>query len=666
GLYRSARGATGRFAYMAGTEQLTHPAASNDPVGRTMLTYGPYNGDAPVLWAIVQDAGLLNGEQPGGDATDLVGTTTGRSLNATNTLLNGVYRSDDNGATWQVKATPQSLQSSVNEGLGIYPALGYGVGVQAYYNLWIVADPVVPDQIYFGLEEVFQSVRGTGPEPTLGYFDVVQRYWDVCGSTTYLENIFYGQSCPEQTPYYGGVSTHPDQHVGVAVRTAKGVRLYTGNDGGFYREDSHALPDGRQGFDNDTWVPMNTLASVQPWRVARKPDGEYLTALQDNGGAFFKPGQTSTLVTSGDGVNALATTDPDTWYYTAQGGVLWVTTDHGKNIREMQPDLTGAQFLSPVVMDPTDENHLVETATVVAETTKGPNTMTTLDPLLYTVVTTDWVNVYNAGASPQAGVDWNSYAAAVRGTAVYSALCGRCRNSLGDPKEIHATVATNVKPGCTAKKATADCWHTAKGKGLPHSAINGIAIDPKDVKTIYVAINEYSLVGFDKKTVGSARVMVSHNAGESFTDITGNLPQGNMRDLVVRDGQVIVGGDQGLFVGNPKTKKWSRLGTGLPPTRVFDLSLDRPGRHLTISVYGRGVWDLDFGRNAKSSSEGPGAKGEPVAASAATPPARGSGFRLPALPAGTRDAAPALAVMVAALGALTLELRRKPMVAAAA
>ncbi|MCA1823865.1 MAG: hypothetical protein LC640_06305, partial [Frankia sp.] len=136
--------------------------------------------------------------------------------------------------------------------------------------------------------------------------------------------------------------------------------------------------------------------------------------------------------------------------------------------------------------------------------------------------------------------------------------------------------------------------------------------------------------------------------------------------VVVRDGQVIVGGDQGIFIGNPKTKKWSRLGTGVPPTRVFDLSLDRKGRHLTISVYGRGVWDLDFGRNAKSSSEGPGAKGEPVAASGATPPAGGSRFRLPALPAGTRDAAPALAVMLAAVGALTLELRRKPMAAAAA
>ena len=44
---------------------------------------------------------------------------------------------------------------------------------------------------------------------------------------------------------------------------------------------------------------MNHLPSLQPYQVARKPDGEYITAFQDNGGGFFKPGGVNTLVTSG-------------------------------------------------------------------------------------------------------------------------------------------------------------------------------------------------------------------------------------------------------------------------------------------------------------------------------------------------------------------------------
>ncbi|MFN2522044.1 MAG: hypothetical protein ABR614_01830, partial [Mycobacteriales bacterium] len=612
GLYRSAVGAAGAFTYLAGSRGLTNPEATNDPIGRTSLAYGS-SADHPVLWALVQDAGLLNKQQPAG--ADIVGTTTGRSLNATGTLLNGLYRSDDDGATWTLKATPASLTPTPNEGLGFYPALGYGIGVQAFYNNWIAVDPRDDSNVFFGLEEVFQSVANTGAQPGLGQFEIVQKYWDVCGASTYLENVYAGTACPSQTPVYGGPATHPDQHVGVIARTPKGIRLYTGNDGGFFRQDSHPVRSGRDGFDQDTWQDMNRLASVQPYRVARKPDGEYITALQDNGGGFFKEGGTNTLVTSGDGVFALATSNPDTWYLSAQGAILWITQDHGKTIRDLQPDLVAPQFTSPIVMDPTDENHLVAAAQDVQETVLGPKTTTTLDPVLYTVVATDWASSFDAGASPYktaagAVAKWTSQALDVRGAAVYNAMCALCRNALGDPTLIHTTVSTNVgKAGCTPKKASADCWHTAAGKGLPHVAIQAVAIDPTDVKTVYVTLNENSNIGYDKKVVGGQRVMVSHDAGEHFTDLTGNLPRSNARDVLLRNGQLIVATDNGVFTAPRAGGRWSRLGTGLPAVRIYDLSLDKSGRHLTIAAYGRGVWDLDFGAKAVTSSAGAGTGG---------------------------------------------------------
>jgi hypothetical protein len=612
GLYRSKDGAAGAFTYLPGSAGLTNPEASNDPIGRTSLAYGT-SSDHPVMWALVQDAGLLNRQQPAG--ADLVGTTTGRSLNATGTLLNGVYRSDDDGATWTLKANPASLTPTPNEGLGFYPALGYGIGVQAYYNNWIAVDPRDDSNVFFGLEEVFQAMANTGNTPGLGQFEIVQKYWDVCGASTYLENVYAGAPCPDNTPYYGGPATHPDQHVGVIARTPKGIRLYTGNDGGFFSQDSHAVQSGHDGFDQDHWTDMNKLSSLQPYQVGRKPDGEYITAFQDNGGGFFKPGGTNILVTSGDGVHALTTSNPDVWYLSAQGAILWITQDHGKTIRDLQPNLTAPVFTSPIVIDPTDENHLVAAAQDVQETTLGPKTTTTLDPVLYTVVTTDWTSSFDAGASPNknaagATINWTSQALDVRGAAVYDAICGLCRNSLGDPTLIHTTVATNVgKAGCAPKKAAADCWHIAAGKGLPHVAIQAVAIDPTDVKTVYAAMNENSLVGLDKKVVGAQRVMVSHDSGEHFTDLTGNLPGSNARDIVVRNGKLIVATDNGVFTAARTGGSWSRLGTGLPAVRIYDLSLDKSGRHLTIAAYGRGVWDLDFGAKAKTSSAGGGLGG---------------------------------------------------------
>jgi hypothetical protein len=655
GLYRSKDGAAGAFTYLPGSAGLTNPEASTDPIGRVSLAYGS-SSDHAVLWALVQDAGLLNRQQPAG--ADLVGTTTGRSLNATGTLLNGLYRSDDDGATWTLKANPASLTATPNEGLGFYPALGYGIGVQAYYNNWVAVDPRDDSNVFFGLEEVFQSVANTGSTPGLGQFEIVQKYWDVCGASTYLENVYAGSPCPSDTPYYGGPATHPDQHVGVIARTPNGIRLYTGNDGGFFWQDSHAVPSGRNGFDQDTWKDMNRLASVQPYRVARKPDGEYLTALQDNGAGFFKSGQTNTLVSSGDGVFVIATSNPDVWYMSAQGAILWITQDHGKTIRDVQPNLTAPVFTSPIVIDPTDENHLVAAAQDVQETVLGPKTTTTLDPVLYTVVATDWTVSYDAGTSPYknaagAAIKWTSQALDVRGAAVYNAICGLCRNALGDPTLIHTTVATNVgKPGCTPKKAAPDCWHIAAGKGLPHVAIQAVAIDPTDVKTVYVTLNENSNIGYDQKVVGAQRVMVSHDSGEHFTDLTGNLPRSNARDILVRNGKLVVATDNGVFTAPRTGGQWSRLGTGLPAVRIYDLSLDKSGRHLTIGAYGRGVWDLDFGAKAATSSAGGGLGG-------LKPPTTGAGAGAGGLPATGLDAPlPWLGLLTLTLLGVLLRRRR--------
>jgi len=646
GLYRSTTGVAGPYTYMDSTSELQHDASSTDPVGRIMLSYvKDPGGDATVLWVILSDAGLAYGQQPAG--ADFVSETTGESLNATNTQLNGIYRSDDDGETFTLKATPQSLQTSVNSGLGIYPALGYGVGVQAYYNLWIQADPRNPDQIFFGLEEVYQSIAGTDSGPTLGSYEIVQRYWDVCGSTTYLENLFTGVTCPDQTPYAGGVSTHPDQHWGAVAPAGDKLRLYTANDGGFFWQDSHAVDGGRDAYDNDSWTEMNTLATVQPYKVARKPDGEYLTALQDNGTGFFPAGGTQTLITGGDGVNIVSTPDPDTWYATAQGAIAYVTTDHGKTIRAIPADLTGATFLSPLAIDPTDENHLVISGRDIHETTKGPETTSTIDPLLYTVVQTDWTQSYDTGTSEVSGAAFQSQSIAVRGEHSYVAICGLCRNTLGDPTLVYATVATNVKPGCTAAKASSECWHVAAGKGLPHNSIWNLEIDPTDPNTIYVVLNNNSQIGYDPKVGGTQRVMVSHDAGETFSDITGNLRTSQARDVVVRDGKLVIATDHGVFTAPKTGMAWSRLGGGLPPVRVFDLHLDPTGRYLTASVYGRGVWVLDFKATAPSSS-GPGPNGAPFKPRKGTTPATGA------------NAALAVVAVLFASGSLTARrLRRR-------
>lgn len=623
GLYRSTN-AGQSFHPLVGTGQLNNPDSSADPIGRITLAYGQAKGQHNVLWAALSDAGLAAGSAPAG--LDLLQDTAGQSLNATNTVFNGLYRSDDDGTSFNVKATAQTLEGSPNSLLASYGALGYGIGVQGDYNLWVATDPKVPDQVYLGLEEVFQGTPAAPGAASGPYtFTTIQRYADLCGFLLYFQNVppTYGVSCPSQSPVVGGKSTHPDQHAAIVVPTKNGSRIYTGNDGGFFREDSHAVTPadtGDQttiGFDNQHWTAMNNMSSTEPWNVALLPDNEVILGLQDNGAVLIPKGSNHGIeACGGDGVNVLPTPNPDVWYCSYTGAALYVTTDHGKTFSEINPGLAGAQFLSPAEIDPTNPNHIVAAANDIKETTLGQNTQVLFDPVTGTIVSSQWQESYSLGQSPvknpSTGAlnDWQATALAVRGSHVYAAICGPCRGALTDPSTLRAEIATNVKQGCTPKPGTSACWHKAAGKGLPKGYPTGIAIDPSHQHTIYVTVAELNPYGYPVKKTGSARVLVSHDGGAYFSDLTRNLPGGSVYGVVYRAGHLIVATDTGVYqskVGG----RWSHLGGGLPGGVVVrDLYLDPTGRHLVVSLYGRGAWELDLGADAVNSN-GPGRRGQP-------------------------------------------------------
>lgn len=591
GLYRStAGGAPGSFTAMS-VSGLSTASSSSDPIGRISLEYSPIAGMDSVLWAVVSDAGLASG---GTEFGDLLPQATG-------TNFNGLYRSGDDGATWANKADPQTLLTAPNSTLTPAVPLGYPPGVQTYYEVPLALDPVVADQAYFGLEEAYSTFANSGGTPGPAGIDVIERYADICGFYLFFTNITNGVACPTQTPIYGGYTTHPDQHAMVAVKTPTGSRLYSANDGGLFREDSHAVPGFGTGFDNNSWTSLNHLPTLEPWHVAMMSDGEILAALQDNGVSLSGADRNGVQVGLGDGVYVFPTTDTSVFYLSVPGAGLFVTTDKGHNVREMQPNLSGATFLSPIAVDPTDPNHLIAAGQNVEESLKGPSTQTVSDTVATgKIISTDWTQSFDAGTSsyksPFTGsaVGWTAAALTVRDAAAYATMCVNCsayRESFGD---VHVTVATNVKAGCTAAKGSPACWHLAAASGLPPGYLGAAVIDPLDPKTVYAGVTERQLLGYPASDVGG-RVFVSHDGANSFTDVTGNLPRGSVWRLVVRGNQLIAATDTGVFTSTLGTSTWSRLSTGLPHVQVRDAWIDPSGRYLLVSAYGRGVWELDFG-----------------------------------------------------------------------
>jgi hypothetical protein len=97
--------------------------------------------------------------------------------------------------------------------------------------------------------------------------------------------------------------------------------------------------------------------------------------------------------------------------------------------------------------------------------------------------------------------------------------------------------------------------------------------------------------------VGTGHVFVSHDAGETFTDISGNLPDVPATSIVLRLGQVIVGTDVGVFASPLKGGTTYSALTGLPnvPISMLNLKPDNPNQ-LFAATFGRSIWKYTFSK----------------------------------------------------------------------
>ncbi len=105
--------------------------------------------------------------------------------------------------------------------------------------------------------------------------------------------------------------------------------------------------------------------------------------------------------------------------------------------------------------------------------------------------------------------------------------------------------------------------------------------------------------------VGTGHIFVSHDHGENFTDISGNLPDVPANWTLVHDGQLVVATDLGVYeAADTAGNNWGQVGTGLPNTPVFTLRINPTHPDLMVAAtYGRGVYEYNFGTPASAVPE---------------------------------------------------------------
>ena len=660
GLYSSPTGAKGSFTFLGGPDGF----AEQTRIGRvSMAAAHGRDQDPGYVFAVVQDADKFNNArtatggvpEPDGLPTTVPG----------NTVLNGLYASPDFGLNWTKIADSQQLAASPGTALVGANSATYAPGVQSWYNSWIAVDPTagsdptgVPSRIAFGLEEVWENtspivVSPVGSpvqppvDPAVGttQFKVIGRYF---GGTSCLglntNALIPGGTplCPANGTDIGDgptTTTHPDQHAGMFVPAGEGVTLVAGNDGGAYAQTIGAGED----FDNANWQRgRNTgMDTLLPYDAAMAKDGTVWIGLQDNGTAKITPQGKVIATYGGDGFYVAV--DPDdsnvAWEEYVAGDIR-VTRDGGKTWTDNAPTMTAALFATPFKMDETDADHLVIGGREIFETTRGA--ATTSD---------SWKQVFDLGTRTKPGVadaavgdnDPNNSMSAVdvRGDDVVVGYCGYC-DIVTQGVPFGSGIATNLGGE----------WHVAAAKGLPERYVTSVTMDPKNHKTLYVTLGGYGRrwippgsLGDDVSKIGDGHVFKSTNGGESFTDVSGNLPDLPANHVLPYNGTLVVSNDVGVFQSSTLDGGAYRvLGAGLPKVPTFEVSVSpRNPKELVAATYGRTVWTLQVTGNAASA---------PTPTRPTTPKPSGGG--LPAT-----GAAPAAAALALALLGGGLWLRRR-------
>ncbi|MGH9727732.1 MAG: IPT/TIG domain-containing protein, partial [Candidatus Acidiferrales bacterium] len=98
---------------------------------------------------------------------------------------------------------------------------------------------------------------------------------------------------------------------------------------------------------------------------------------------------------------------------------------------------------------------------------------------------------------------------------------------------------------------------------------------------------------------GLGHIFMTTNGGGAWTNITGNLPDTPVNDIVVDPNDLMnktlyVATDVGVFATSDGGTTWSELQTGLPHVECTSLKLNNAARLLRVGTHGRGDWDLQL------------------------------------------------------------------------
>ena len=512
-------------------------------------------------------------------------------LVATNT---GIERSDDGGASWtevyqpsgrtqQIIANPQNFltQYATVNGVGVVKSIDAGLNwsptgsvTAGFARIEMAIAPSDTAILYasfvgsgsslygfYRSDDAGASWSNLGNSPnwlgSQGWYDntLVVSPFDaneiIVGGLDLYRIIVnsHTMSATKLTNWYAGAGypyVHADQHMLLTIPgTGGNYSLLAGNDGGVF-------------FSNDngvTWSQRDDGYNVTQFYDADKHPAiqEFIGGTQDNGTNLSPNNATSSSAwdeaIGGDGFECSWNKhDGNIVYGSLYYSRLYKSTDGGNSFQSVGNGLPQSNvFYTSIGMDPRDSDVLLVVGdnNTLNRTADGGAT--------WEIISGDFANTSRK---------------IFQFSSVNSNIVWAASTSFGiNVSTDHGRHFQLVNPPATA----------------PGGYVLGIATHPDLENSAFITFG----------VSGGPKIFRTDDLGQSWTDITGNLPNVPVHTLIVLPfdtSRFWIGTDIGLFESPDNGATWAYANSGIPAVAIKKLKI--VGQEIVAATHGRGIWSV--------------------------------------------------------------------------
>ncbi|MES2777841.1 MAG: hypothetical protein V4722_26915 [Bacteroidota bacterium] len=491
----------------------------------------------------------------------------------------GLYRSTDYGATWTMNINATCYDAEVTTGGYVYAAGTKSVFISTD---WGNTFNLVPNSSFAQLPNNFTDHTALAIHPnfpntlyvnfggvfTNGQEHLLYRSNDKGATFTLVNN-----NCPPTSASLKALVINPSNvnnivigNVELRTSTNGGTTFNSGSPG--IHADLHDLAynplnnilyaacDGGvyRSFDNGAnWTALhNGIKATQYYHMTgyEGDDGLAMGGTQDNGMHSRSYSTTFDLAGGGDGFDVkYLNGNSNKAYYSINAGVFKFTRDI--NFTEQKLVLAGGinnqtNFFPSIAIHPTNNN------IVYAGFPTG----------VYRTIN-DGVNWTNTGSSGSAGFGFSG------GLAVSGNMPDRIYAARGSSLDI-----SNDQGATWTQISLNPGWN-------PGGSISDITTRSNNANEVWVTFGGY----------GDVKVLYSSNAGASWVNMTGSLPDLPVYSIkYTSQGDAYIGTDAGVYFMDFSMSDWVPFSNGLPMVPVTEVFINETNNSIKAATFGRGMW----------------------------------------------------------------------------